>query len=477
MSAVTADADDRSFMGHPKALAYISFTEAWERFSYYGMTALLALYMAKQLLQPGHIEHVAGMDAARWFLNHTYGGGHVLSLVALGSAIYGFYSSTVYLTPIFGGLLADYVLGRTPTVILGACLMALGHFLMAFDMSFLLALGCLMFGAGCLKGNLATQVGSLYPPDDHRRADAFQIYYLGINAGVIFGPMITGTLGEKVGWHYGFGAAGVGMLVSLVIYLSGRRHLPPDPPRGAKARAVAKAARIPMTGREWQVVILLVLLLPVLALSIVGNNQIFNAYLLWADKSVDLHLFGVPILTSWLVSVDSVVSVATLVLVVWLWRQWAKRFPEPDEMGKIIIGCAFGAVGLLCLVAGSAQAAASGHKVAFGWLLAFHLLNDIGFANVLPVGLALYTRAAPRAIVGFIVGVYYLHLWAGNTLVGMLGGLLDRMPAARFWMMHAVLVGGAGVVFLVVRLLFGRLLLRGNPAQPDYVAADAGEIP
>ena len=476
MTAVTPNTEDRSFMGHPKALAFISFTEAWERFSYYGMTALLALYMSKQLLQPGHIEHVVGMDAARWFLNHTYGHGAALSVLGLGSAIYGFYSSTVYLTPILGGLLADYVLGRTKTVILGACLMAVGHFLMAFDQSFLGALVCLMLGAGCLKGNLATQVGSLYPVGDLRRADAFQIYYLGINGGVIFGPMVTGALGEGIAWHYGFGAAGVGMLVSLVIYLAGRRFLPPDPPRGAKARADAKVAAVPMTTREWQVVILLVLLLPVLALSIVGNNQIFNAYLLWADKSVDLHLFGFKVLTSWLVSVDSFVSVATLVLVVWLWRQWAKRFPEPDEMTKIVIGCFFGALGVLCLVAGSTLAAATGQKVAFGWLLGFHLLNDIGFANVLPVGLAFYARSAPKAMAGFIVGLYYLHLWAGNTLVGMLGGLLERMAAPQFWLLHAALVAGAGVVFFVVRLFFGGLL-GGQPAQPDYVAADAGETP
>ncbi len=476
MTAVPAIADDRSFMGHPKGLAFLSFTEAWERFSYYGMTTLLVLYMTKQLLLPGHVEHVAGFEAARTFFTNTYGGGKVLTVVGLASAIYGFYSSTVYLTPIFGGLLADYVLGRTRTVILGACLMALGHFLMAFDQSFLVALGCLMLGAGCLKGNLATQVGGLYGEADNRRADAFQIYYLGINAGVIFGPMVTGTLGEKVAWHYGFGAAGIGMLVSLVVYLIGRRYLPPDPPRGAKARAVAKAARIPMTRREWQVVILLVLMLPVLALSIVGNNQIFNAYLLWADTSVDRHLFGVPVLTTWLVSVDSVVSVATLLLVVWFWRVWAKRFPEPDELGKLAIGCFIGAAGVMCLVAGSAIAASTGHKVAFGWLLGFHLLNDIGFANVLPVGLALYARSAPRAMAGFIVGLYYLHLWAGNTLVGMLGALLEKMSPEKFWLIHVFLVASAGVVFVLVRLVFGRLL-RGEIVQPDYVAADAGEIP
>ena len=478
MTAVTPSPDDRSFLGHPRALAYLSFTEAWERFSYYGMQTLLVLYMVHQLLLPGHVEHVAGFETARGIFTRIYGGGGALSTVALASTIFGFYSSTVYLTPIFGGLLADWVLGRTGTIILGACLMALGHFLMAFDVSFLIALACLMVGAGCFKGNIATQVGSLYAPGDNRRADAFQIYYLGINAGVIAAPFVTGTLGEKVAWHYGFGAAGVGMLISLVIYLVGRRHLPPDAPRGAKARraALVRTPAVPMTGREWVVVLLLVFLLPVLALSIVGNNQIFNAYLLWAEKSADLQLFGVPILTTWLVSVDSIVSVATLVLMVWFWRQWAKRFPEPDEMMKITIGCAFGAAGVACLAIGSSISAAAGHKVSFGWLLAFHLLNDIGFANVLPVGLAFYTRAAPRAMAGFIVGLYYLHLWAGNTMVGKLGTLLDKMPADRFWLLHAVMVGSAGVVFFVVRLLFGALL-RGEPAQPDFVAADAGELP
>ena len=475
----TADADDRAFMGHPKGLAFLSFTEAWERFSYYGMTALLVLYMTKQLLLPGHVEHVAGFAAARTFFEHTYGGGKAMTIVALASAVYGFYSSTVYLTPMFGGLLADWVLGRTGTVILGACLMAAGHFLMAFDGSFLIALVCLMVGSGCLKGNLATQVGGLYSERDNRRADAFQIYFLGINAGVIFGPTVTGILGDKLGWHYGFGAAGVGMLVSLVIYLVGRKYLPPDAARGAKARAATKAARKPMSVRDWQVMILLVLLLPVLALSIVGNNQIPNAYLVWADKSADLQFFGIPMPTPLLVSVDSIVSVATIVLVVWFWRVWSKRIPEPDEMGKIIIGCLFGALGLICLAIGAAQSATSGHKVSFGWLLAFHLLNDIGFANVLPVGLAFYARAAPRAMAGFVVGLYYLHLWAGNTMVGILGGLLEKMPPVQFWLLHAILVASAGAVFFVVRLFFGHVL-RGEAAGTDLetaVIADAGETP
>jgi POT family proton-dependent oligopeptide transporter len=479
-ASAVADPHDGAFFGHPRSLGFITFTEVWERFSYYGMQALLVLYLAGQLLQPGHVEHVVGFGPARWFFDHTYGGGHTLSIKALAAAIVGFYTSTVYLTPIFGGLLADWVLGRTRTVILGAVLMATGHFLMAFDVSFLIALVCLMLGAGCLKGNLAAQVGSLYQPGDTRRADAFQIYYLGINGGVIFGPMVTGALGQGIAWHYGFGAAGVGMVISLLIYLSGRRYLPPDPLRGAAARAEKRQASTPMSSREWAVTSLLLLLLPVLALSIVGNNEIFNGYLLWADKSADLNVFGIHVFTSQLVSVDSFVSVVTLALMVLFWRWWATRFKEPDELGKIVIGCFFGALGVLCLAAGAYVAETAHEKVGFGWLLAFHLLNDIGFANVLPVGLAFYTRSAPKALTGFIVGVYYLHLWAGNTLVGWLAGQLDKMPASQFWLIHAALVGGAGAVFLVVRLLFGHLIL-GEPADDfapgNVVAADAGETP
>jgi len=173
------------------------------------------------------------------------------------------------------------------------------------------------------------------------------------------------------------------------------------------------------------------------------------------------------------------VSVATLAGMVVFWRIWKTRFKEPDELGKIAIGCAFGAAGVLSLVAGAAMAAASGGKVGFGWLLLFHLLNDIGFANVLPVGLALYARSAPRAIAGTVVGIYYLHLFAGNLLVGnVLGAKLETMPATSFWMMHAVLVGGACVVFVVVKLLFGHVLLGGSGQdEADVVAADAVKAP
>jgi POT family proton-dependent oligopeptide transporter len=348
---------------------------------------------------------------------------------------------------------------------------------MAFDASFLLALVCLMIGAGCLKGNIATQVGALYEAGDTRRADGFQIFYLGINGGVIFGPMITGYLGQGIAWHLGFGAAGVAMVIALLIYLAGLKNLPPDPPRGAKAK-VAKVEHPPMTRRDIGALVLLICILPVLSLSIVGNNQIFNAYLIWAQANADLHFLGVPILTSQMVSVDSFVSVVTLVGMVVFWRAWKTRFPEPDELGKIAIGCFFGAAGVACLALGQTLTP-PGQKVAFNWLLAFHLLNDIGFANVLPVGLALFSRAAPKQIAGLVIGIYYLHLWAGNILVGYLGTLYEKMAPVQFWMLHLAMVGGAGVAFVVIKVLFGGLLI-GAPAEPGaetVAVADAGETP
>jgi len=375
--------------------------------------------------------------------------------VALASAIFGLYTGLVYLTPIAGGIIADRWLGHTRTITIGALLMAAGHFLMAFDVSFLIALACLVTGVGCFKGNLASQVGALYATGDLRRADAFQIYFLFINAGVIAAPLIAGTLGEVYGWHYGFAAAGVGMLIALVIYRLGRKWLPAD---GVSERAAAAAARKPrLTRAERTAVILLLALLPVLAVGAVGNQEIFNAYLLWAPEHIDLVFFGRKMPTSWLITVDAVLSVSMLVAVLGFWRLWARRFTEPDEIAKIVIGEFISVLGLLMLAA-AAYLSAGGHKAGVGWALAFHVINSIGFANVFPVGLALYARASPKALAATMLGFYYVHLFLANNLVGWLGGLLEKMPGTQFWLLHAGLIGGAGVVLLLARQLFGHVL-------------------
>ncbi len=455
--SVAANKDsDHSFLGHPRGLAYLAFTEAWERFSYYGMQTLLVLYMVRQLLLPGHIERIVGFAQFRSVLEHLYG--KPLSTVALSSAIFGLYTGLVYLTPIAGGFIADRWLGRTLTITIGALLMAAGHFLMAFNESFLVALLCLISGVGCFKGNLASQVGALYAPSDLRRADAFQIYFLFINAAVIAAPLIAGTLGELYGWHYGFGAAGVGMVIALVIYLSGRKWLPPEPIRAEKA------ARRSLSRSERSATILLVLLLPVLAVGAVGNQEIFNAYMLWVPSNVNLVFFGRTMPTTWLITVDAVVSVSALVAAMAFWRLWSRRFKEPSEATKITIGLGLCTVALLALAA-AAIASSSGHKAGVGWVLGFEVFNSIGFANVFPVGMAMYARASPKPIAGTMMGVYLIHLFLGNNMVGWLGGLLERMPGVQFWLLHAALVGGAGAIMLIVSRLAGHLLVTSSPSE------------
>jgi POT family proton-dependent oligopeptide transporter len=430
------------FLGHPRGLWYLAFTEAWERFSYYGMQSLLVLYMVKYLLLPGRIEHIAAFDSFR----RLYGG---LQGQALASAIFGTYAASVYLTPIFGGFLADRLLGRRRTVLLGALTMAAGHFLMAFEAAFLFALLCLILGCGMFKGNIASQVGSLYKPDDLRRADAFQIFYLGINAGVIASPLIVGTLGEVYGWHYGFFAAGVGMLLAIAIYLFGQRHLRSGE---NKARAVAAAPRVKLTGRDWRAVFALILLIPVLAVAIVPNNQIFNAYLVWGDQQFDLVFLGKKLPTTWLVTLDAIVSVSFLALVALFYRWYGKRRREPDEITKIIIGSVFSIGGTLCLFMAAATQGA-GQKIGLFWPVAFHFLNSIAFAHLLPVSLALFAKVAPKAINATIIGLYYLAFFVANSLVGWVGGFYQTMPTTTFWLLHAGFAAGSGLCFVLFKFI------------------------
>ena len=444
-------AADRAFLGHPKGMGFLAFAEGWERFSYYGMQALLVLYMTERLLQPGHIENIAGFGPFRAAIEWAYG---PLTPIGLASAIFGLYAGLVYLTPIAGGWIADRKLGRTRTITIGALLMSAGHFLMAFEMSFLLALLCLLIGVGCFKGNIATQVGELYGPDDHRRADAFQIFLLAVNIAVIISPLVCGYLGEKIAWHYGFGAAGVGMLIGLAVYLWGRPWLPAEAP----VRAGAKRERAPLLPGDGKRIAVLVLLLPLLTLSAVGNQQIFNSYMVWGNASYDLVFFGARMPVAWLISLDAFISTGAIILSLLFWRWWGRRFKDPDEITKLTIGVVISAFAPLMLAFASWQMAATGDKVGLAWGFAFHIINSVGFANVFPIGIALYSRASPRGVAGTMIGVYYLHLFACNMLIGRLGGFLELMPAGQFWLMHAGIVAMGAVGLLVVRSHFGRIL-------------------
>ena len=448
---------DRAFLGHPKGLGYLAFTEAWERFSFYGMQALLVLYIVKYLLLPGNVEEVAGMEALRGL----YGG---IDGQAFASAIFGTYAASVYLTPIIGGWIADKVLGKRRTVLLGAITMAAGHFLMAFNVTFLLALLCLILGSGMFKGNIASQVGSLYKPEDLRRADAFQIFYLAINAGVIASPLIVGTLGETMGWHWGFGAAGVGMLIGLAIYVKGQKYLPKE---HFDVPAKSAGPKVPMTRRDWLATLALLLLIPVMAIAIVPNNQIFNAYLVWGDRDFALYWGDTKLPTTWLVTLDAVVSVSFLALVALFYRWWKTKWTEPDELTKIIIGSLFSILGMGCLFLAAATTPA-GEKIGLFWPVMFHVLNSIGFAHMLPVSLALFARLAPKQINATVIGLYYLAFFAGNAMVGWVGGWFETMPVTRFWLIHMGFAATAGAVFLLFKLLLAKRLMRD--ADPDEVA-------
>ena len=206
---------DSAITRHPPGLAVLFLTETWERFSFYGMRSLLVLYMTETLLLPGSAHRVIGYMRLHAFLESIFG---PLSVQATSSQIYGIYAGLLYFTPLFGGLLADRYLGKMRTVQAGGILMAIGHFLMAFETWFFFALACIVVGNGCFKPNISSQVGDLYARDDNRRDSAFSIFYVGINLGAFIAPVVCGTLGEVYGWHYGFFAAGVGMLVGLAIF-------------------------------------------------------------------------------------------------------------------------------------------------------------------------------------------------------------------------------------------------------------------
>ena len=436
--------EDRAFLGHPKGLGYLGFTEGCERFSYYSMQTLLVLYMVNYLLVPSRMEHVWGLA---WMQAHVY---HGIAGQPLASAIFGTYTSLVYLTPIFGGIIADKWLGRNRTLILGGVLMAIGHFLMAIQPAFLLALLALLLGVGAFKGNIATQVGALYGPNDLRRAMAFQIFYIFINVSVIAAPLISGTLGQNVGWHYGFGCAGVVMVLGLIIYLYGRRYLAPEELASTKEGA---APREPMNRDDWICVLYLVILIPVLAICLLTNQEIFNAYLVWGDQQFDLRLLNNT--SSWLITVDAAVSFTMLVAVAAFWKWWGTHHREPDEIGKMIIGSVFVVAGGLCLFM-AALTQPPGGKISLFWPMMFELFNSIGFGHVAPISLALFSKISPKQITSTVIGLYYLSFFIANAVVGYVGGLYSSLPTTTFWLIHVASAAFGLIAFAIFKVVIGK---------------------
>jgi POT family proton-dependent oligopeptide transporter len=428
----------REVFGHPRGLVVLAGTEFWDRVSFHGMQALLVLYMVEHLLLPGRIEQVVGFAGFRALLESLTG---PLTPRALATQIFGLYIGLVHLMPLLGGLLGDRLLGRRRTVILGAALMTMGHFALAFERSFLLALLLLTIGAGCLRGNLLAQLGSLYDAGDRRRADGFQVYYAMVNLGAFIAPVVSGLLGQTWGWHVGFGFAGFGMLAGLLWYMAGATHLP------AQSRRGPRQASAPLTARERRTVFLLLALVPLVATFWIAQSQVWNAYNLWVRDHVDMVVLGWQVPVPWLQSVDGLTPLVCMPLVVMLWRRQAAREREPDDFVKLGMGGLLFGTSVVWLAAGHLVAGDDG-RVPLAWALMFHLLSNFGWLYFAPIAMALFVRLAPAALNASMASACYLAIFIGSTVAGRLGGLYEQLSPQAFWLLHAAIVAGGGVVFL-----------------------------
>jgi POT family proton-dependent oligopeptide transporter len=426
-----------TLFGHPRALSFLFATEMWERFSYYGMRSLLVLYLVKYLLLPGRVEDVIGMAGFKRLLEIPFG---PLDIQPLASQIYGFYTGLVYLTPIFGGLLADRVLGHRRTVVIGATLMAAGHFMMAFEPLLLFALLALILGNGAFKPNMSAQVGDLYAPGDTRRDRAYSIFYVGINLGAFLAPLVCGTLGERVGWHYGFAAAGIGMLSGLAIYLYASPLLPPD-------RITPIGERTPLTRNEAHTLGALAILFVPTSFFWATYEQQGNTIALWADtytdRTIDLLGWSAEIPTTSFQAFNPFMIFAFTPLVVALWSWQARRGTEPTTLTKMALGC-FG-VTLANLVMAAAAWHAGGAKASWLWLFGYFVVLTVGELYISPIGLSLVSKVAPIRMLSMMMGAWLGTSFIGGILAGWLGSLWSAMDKSHFFLMIAAIAALAGL--------------------------------
>jgi POT family proton-dependent oligopeptide transporter len=446
-ASAPAPAEARLVLGHPKGLFYLAFTEAWERFSFYGMMALLVLYMVNQALLPGHVEHIAGFDAFRRTLESVTG---PLTPQALASTLFGLYSGGVYFTPVLGGFIADRWIGQRNAVVIGALAMSAGHIAMAFDRSFLIALTLLVAGSGFLKGNISAQVGALYPPDDEaRRTRGFAIFSTAINIGAVVGPLVCGALAQRYGWHTGFGAAALLMLIGLATYLLGYRYLPARVER--RARVTGR-----LTARDWKVIAALVAVMAIAVFQSVAYYQLANVLPVWIEQHVNLSVGATSIPVPWYQSIDPLFSILGVPLLFALWRYQAARRGEPGELAKIGTGAWLATASNLVLV--FAILAADGAPVHPVWPFLYCAGLGIAFIYYWPTLLALVSRAAPARVNATMMGIAFLTLFVANNLIGWLGRYYEQMTPEAFWSMHAAIAATGGVLVLLFGRRLGRVL-------------------
>ncbi len=439
---------NRTILGHPAGLFVLFFTEMWERFSFYGMRSLLVLYMVDHLFRtPEAGRKVLGFGAIGGWLEAVFG---PMGPQPLSSQIYGLYTAFVYLTPFFGGMLADRVIGRRRAVILGGVLMAIGHFLMTVEALFFPALLFLILGNGAFKPNISTQVGTLYPPGDARRDRAFTIFYMGINLGAFFSPLVCGTLGQTFGWHYGFGAAGVGMVAGLCLYLFGQPTLAPER-RVRIARRMRE--KLPLTRGERKRVSALVLLC---ALNIIFwgvHEQQGNTLQLWSDRNTNWRFLGLAIPSTWFLAFNPllIILLAPLLNLYWSWQ--TRRGTEPSSIMKMAIGC-FLAGAACAVMVFAAQGIGPEERRSAAWLFGAVFILTLGELYLSPIGLSLVTKAAPDRIASMMMGIWFLASFFGNYFAGFLGTFWERISHESFFLMLTALgLGGGIVIWMLARRL------------------------
>jgi POT family proton-dependent oligopeptide transporter len=417
MSAVPSTTPrERAWLGQPPGLAILFLTEMWEKFSFFGMQVLQVYYMTKAL----------HFDQAR------------------ASLVYGGYAAGVYLTPIAGGMISDRWLGKRRAVIVGGLMMALGHFMMASEALFFPAMVVIACGNGLFLPNLPSQVKPLYAAGDVRLAGAYNLYYMGINLGGFLAPLVCGTLGELYGWHWGFGAAGVGMCLGLAIYVAGSRHLAPVD----AAEAAPAAPATPATSRHQ------VLFLGATALAVVifrvAYAQTGNTLALWVDTAVDRRFLGWTIPATWVQLLNPLFVFAMTPLLVAYWNRREQGRGPSAPLWKMAIGAMTVAASFVLLAAVGRASEAGGAPAHWGWLVVFFALLTLGELYILPVGLGLFAQLALPGFGATTIAAWFLAAFAGNLLSGVVGTWWTRLSPDAFFLAMAALAALASVLLTLL---------------------------
>jgi len=426
-------------LGHPRGLSTLFFTEMWERFSYYGMRALLILFMVAPAAAGG-----LGFTTRR------------------AATIYGLYTMAVYASSIPGGWFADRVIGHYRSVLAGGVLITLGHFSMAIPtlQTFFLGLALIVLGTGLLKPNVSTMVGFLYGPDDARRDAGFSLFYMGINLGAMTAPLVCGFLGQKLNWHYGFGAAGIGMMIGVTQYILGRKHLPESTPM--RQRAAGDAANEPLTSSDWKRIGAICVLFVFALIFWSVFEQAGSTLTLFADRHTRLSVLGWTFPSSWFQSEQPLFVIALAPVFAWLWVRLGKR--EPSSATKFAAGLALTAIGFAIVIPAARIAETQHVRVSPMWLTMLYLVHTFGELCLSPVGLSLVTKISPKKVVGLMMGFWFLATSLGNFFAGWIAGFADRYPLYRIFTVDFLLpAAGAIALAMLIRPLRSLSAKRASP--------------